>query len=66
MPEINHGENALLGANGEEIAHHIALLANDVKLRRKLGLGGIRTLNNQFSSTNVSNKIKNKIMEDLG
>ena len=43
MPEIVHGENALLGATGKEIAEHVATMCRNPELRRTIVEGGRQT-----------------------
>jgi len=48
MPEIVHGENALLGSSAEELAGHLAAVVRDRKLRRQLGDAGHATFQRWF------------------
>lgn len=48
MPEIKHMENALLGANADEIARQIELAVADRDLREKIGKGGFDTYQRYF------------------
>lgn len=50
MPEIRHGENALLGGSPDEIAELLAQALKDPALRRRIGEGGRRTFERQFRS----------------
>jgi hypothetical protein len=43
MPEVKHGENALLGSSGAEIAELLRQVVSDPALARRLGEGGRRT-----------------------
>lgn len=49
MPEVVHGENALLGETGEEIAELTAQALHDDALRERLAAGGHRTLTESFA-----------------
>ncbi len=57
MPEIVHGENALLGDSIAEIADLIAEAAGDAALRRKLGAGGYQTFQDHFTASHVADRI---------
>jgi hypothetical protein len=65
MPEIVHGENALLGRNGEEIAEHVAAACRDDELRRKIVEGGRRTWEREFRPEVVVARIVGRIESDL-
>jgi len=54
MPEIEHGRNALLGDTGEEVAAMVAQALNDRELRRRIGRGGIETLQQKFSPATIT------------
>lgn len=54
MPEIEHGRNALLGDTAEEVAALVALALVDRELRRRIGRGGIETLQQKFSPATVT------------
>lgn len=54
MPEIEHGRNALLGDTAEEVAALVAQALGDRELRRRLGRGGIETLQQKFSPATVT------------
>jgi glycosyltransferase involved in cell wall biosynthesis len=54
MPEIEHGRNALLGDTAEEIAALVAQALNDRELRRRIGNGGLETLQQKFSPAAVT------------
>lgn len=43
MPEVKHGENALLGSSGAEIAELLSQATSDPALARRLGEGGRHT-----------------------
>lgn len=53
MPEVVHGENALLGETAEEIARHLAAVIEDPALRGALGDAGRRTYEQWFRPTRV-------------
>lgn len=49
MPELVHGENILLGKDGEEVAALIAEAGADRSLRRHIGRNALRTLRELFA-----------------
>jgi glycosyltransferase involved in cell wall biosynthesis len=53
MPEVVHGENALLGETADEIAAHLATVLEDRALRRRLGDAGRRTYEQVFRPRDV-------------
>lgn len=53
MPEIRHGENALLGDDAASIAECIARAAADENLRRTIGEGGLNTYKAHYRSQEV-------------
>ena len=61
MPEIVHGENALLGATGEELAEHTAAACGDDALRRRIVEGGRRTWEQEFRPEVVVKRIVDRI-----
>jgi len=65
MPEIVHGENALLGSTGEEIAEHVAAACRDDALRRKIVEGGRRTWEREFRPEVVVQRIVSRVESDL-
>jgi glycosyltransferase involved in cell wall biosynthesis len=65
MPEVVHGENALLGGNGEEIAEHVAAACRDESLRRRIGEGGRRTWEREFRPEIVVRRIIRRVESDL-
>ena len=65
MPEIVHGENALLGATGEEIAEHVATVCRDPELRRRIVAGGRETWGREFRPEVVVDRIVRRIEADL-
>jgi glycosyltransferase involved in cell wall biosynthesis len=66
MPEIVHGENALLGADAAEIAELIAQALGDRKLRRRLGEAGYETFRTRFSAEAVARRILDVTRQVLG
>lgn len=48
MPELVHGENILLGDDGDQIAELIAMAGTDHALRRRIGQAGADTLRRCF------------------
>jgi hypothetical protein len=48
MPEIVHGENALLGASAEEIAGLVSAALEDAGLRERIAAGGLETFRREF------------------
>jgi glycosyltransferase involved in cell wall biosynthesis len=65
MPEIVHGENALLGRTGEEIAEHVATVLRDEQLRARIVEGGRRTWEREFRPDVVVERIIRRIEADL-
>ena len=61
MPEIVHGENALLGATGEELAKHAAAACRDADLRERIVEGGRRTWEREFRPEVVVKRIVDRI-----
>jgi glycosyltransferase involved in cell wall biosynthesis len=57
VPELAHGENALLGETGAEMAEHVARLMGDAELRERLVEGGRRTLEQHFVPSVVVGRI---------
>lgn len=57
MPEIEHGKNALLGDTAEEVAAIVAQALDDRELRRRIGRGGIETLQQKFSPRTVTRRL---------
>ncbi|MDB5405535.1 MAG: hypothetical protein JWL84_447 [Rhodospirillales bacterium] len=54
MPEIKHGENALLGSSIAEIAALAAEAIGDAALRRRIGLAGYNTFKDLFTAEKVA------------
>jgi len=65
MPEIVHGENALLGSTGEELAEHVAAVCRDDELRRRIVEGGSRTWEREFQPQVVIDRVVRRIETDL-
>jgi hypothetical protein len=65
MPEIVHGENALLGSTGEEIAEQVAAACRDDELRRRIVEGGRRTWEREFRPEIVVERIVRRVEADL-
>jgi glycosyltransferase involved in cell wall biosynthesis len=61
MPEIKHGQNALLGRDAEEIADLIVSAGRDKSLRQRLGDGGWETYQTQFRAESVASNIIERI-----
>jgi glycosyltransferase involved in cell wall biosynthesis len=49
MPELVHGENILLGKDGDEIADLVVTAGADRDLRRRIGRNALQTLRDLFS-----------------
>jgi len=65
MPEIVHGENALLGSTGEELAEQVARACRDDALRRRIVEGGKRTWEREFQPLVVVDRVVRRIEADL-
>jgi hypothetical protein len=65
MPEIVHGENALLGSTGEELAAQAAAACRDDALRRRIVEGGKRTWEREFQPLVVIDRVLRRIEADL-
>lgn len=61
MPEIVHGENALLGESGAEMAEHVAAALSDEELRRRIAEGGRRTWEEHFVPSVVVGRVLERI-----
>ena len=61
MPEIEHGRNALLGNNAEEVAILVAQALSDRKLRRHIAYGGIETLKAYYTPSKVTHALSDRI-----
>jgi len=61
MPEIEHGVNAMLGANATEIAQHIRSLTDSKKLRDQIKVGGYQTFNSHFTANKVVERIISRL-----
>lgn len=64
MPEMKHGQNALLGGNPLEIAQMILRAKNDPELRYRIGLAGYETMENEFRVDHVVDVLLEKL-EDI-
>jgi len=62
MPEIEHGYNALLGDTAQEVAQLVAQALSDRHLRRRIGRGGIETLQMKFNPSSVTNTLINNLL----
>jgi hypothetical protein len=65
MPEIRHGENALLGETGAQLAEHTAAACRDDALRRRIVEGGRRTWEREFRPEVVVERIVERVESDL-
>ena len=65
MPEIVHGENALLGETGAELAGHVAAVFADDGLRRRIAAGGRSTWEREFRPEVVMRRAVDRIERDL-
>ena len=61
MPEIRHGENALLAGTPYEMVDLIVRAGADRDLRRRIGAGGVATLQSAFSPATVVERISSDI-----
>lgn len=57
MPELVHGENVLLAHDVDDLVQLVADAGNDQALRRRLGEGGMRTLQDSFRPSHVVDRI---------
>ncbi len=64
LPELAHGDNALIGTTPDELAELVAQACLDGDLNRKLRQGGRATYENNFSPTALSKKLVS-IMEEV-
>ena len=65
MPEIAHGQNALLGQTPAELARHIVDLAADTAMRRRLGRSGADMVTGPFAPQRVTAQIASDIEEHM-
>jgi glycosyltransferase involved in cell wall biosynthesis len=65
MPEIVHGENALLGETAAELAEHVGAACRDEELRRRIAEGGRRTWEREFLPETVIRRVVARIESDL-
>lgn len=61
MPEVVHGENALLGQTGEEIAELVARALADEDLRARIAAGGRETFERKFLPPIVMRRVVERI-----
>jgi glycosyl transferase family 1 len=61
MPEVVHGENALLGQTGEEIAELVAQALSDEDLRARIAAGGRQTFRQKFLPPIVMRRVLERI-----
>lgn len=64
MPEIRHGENALLGKTPEELADWIVKVSEDAEFRRRIEQGGYETFQTYYRSDIVVPKMV-ALLEEL-
>ncbi len=64
LPELAHGENALIGSTPEELAKLVRHACLDINLNRKLRIGGRTAYEESFSPNALSQKLVS-IMEDV-
>jgi glycosyltransferase involved in cell wall biosynthesis len=57
MPEVVHGENALLGRTADELAEHLRAVLDDRELRRRLGDAGRATYERSFTPPFVIGRV---------
>jgi len=65
MPEIVHGENALLGDTAAEMAGHVQAVIADDDLRRRIADGGRRTWEREFQPDVVMQRAIARIERDF-
>jgi glycosyltransferase involved in cell wall biosynthesis len=65
MPEIVHGENALLGETAEDLAQQVGEACRDDDLRRRIVAGGKRTWEREFLPETVVRRVAERIETDL-
>lgn len=63
MPEVVHGENALLGSTGEEIAEHVAAALGNGGLRARIAAGGRATFEREFTPRVVVERILGRVSD---
>jgi len=66
IPEIKHGENALLASTGEEAASLITRAALDRELNLRLRKGGRETYLRYFTPENVVTNLETVFEESMG
>lgn len=65
MPEVQHGNNALLGETGGDIANLVALAASDRRLRERIGAAARATYEDCFAPAAVGRKLDQFFAESL-
>lgn len=63
MPEVRHEENALLGADGYDIARQIRRALDQPDLGRRMGLAGYQTFREYFVADKVAAEIWGHMMQ---
>jgi glycosyltransferase involved in cell wall biosynthesis len=61
MPEIVHGENALLGETGDEVAELVQRALADEDLRQRIAAGGRATFEREFLPSTVMRRVVERI-----
>lgn len=65
MPEMEHSVNVLMAASAAELADHVAMAAGDRGLRRKLGMAGLKTLQEKFSPSRAVSRMERDMLETV-
>jgi hypothetical protein len=63
MPELKHGQNALLGSSAGEIAEHLLTVASDSLLRETIAEGGHATFLSYFTAKPVASKLASHLRQ---
>ncbi|MDD5054956.1 MAG: glycosyltransferase family 4 protein [Candidatus Peribacteraceae bacterium] len=66
IPEIVHGENALIGSTGREVAELIVRAVTDPDLNRRIREGGRRTYERFFTPQRIAEKLSGELMRAAG
>jgi glycosyltransferase involved in cell wall biosynthesis len=66
MPELVHGENALLASSADEFAENVRSALDDRELRERLGTAGQRTLLEKFRPERVCTDLEQRMRQALG
>lgn len=66
IPEIRHGENALVGSTPAEVAECIRLAAADAQLNRRVRLGGKATYEQYFAPAAVAKELGTELVNLTG